>query len=240
MLVSHRKKFIYTKTIKTAGTSVEAYFEPYCMPEGEWKECHWRDQYVSETGVIGFRGKGRKNQTWFNHMPAVEIKAILGDRIWNDYYKFTVIRNPFDKLVSGFAMYEKNKESYSATRRLRNSVNRMLGKAKPIDSVSGANKVERFRSWIKAGGIIPDRDKYMIDERVCVDFFIRFESLLEGIQTVSEHLEIPFDASRMPGFKTGIRKHDFSVSDYYDAETESVVRDHYKWEIEKFGYQMPE
>lgn len=35
MLISHRKRFIFTKTAKTAGTSVESYFEQYCMPEGE-------------------------------------------------------------------------------------------------------------------------------------------------------------------------------------------------------------
>ena len=40
MLISHRKQFIYTKTAKTAGTSVESYFEKYCMPEGKWQFSH--------------------------------------------------------------------------------------------------------------------------------------------------------------------------------------------------------
>ena len=31
MLISHRKKFIFTKTKKTAGTSVESVFETYCI-----------------------------------------------------------------------------------------------------------------------------------------------------------------------------------------------------------------
>ena len=57
MLVSHRYKFIFTKTVKTAGTSIESYFEKYCMPEGEWKESHNREEYVSETGIIGYRGR---------------------------------------------------------------------------------------------------------------------------------------------------------------------------------------
>ncbi|KPA10844.1 hypothetical protein MHK_008953, partial [Candidatus Magnetomorum sp. HK-1] len=47
MLVSHRHKFIYTKTFKTAGTSVESYFEPFCMNDGEWSRSHPRDQYIS-------------------------------------------------------------------------------------------------------------------------------------------------------------------------------------------------
>ncbi len=240
MLVSHRKHFIYTKTVKTAGTSVESWFEPYCMPEGEWQASHWRDQYDSEAGIIGFRGKGRGDQTWFNHMPAARIKELLGEQIWNDYYKFTTVRNPFDKLVSGFAMYEKKRETYSLTRRLRNCCNRALNRGRPIDRTTGSSRIERFQSWIKKGGMIIDRDKYMIDDTVCMDFFIRFESLREDMQRVSEHLGIPFDAAQMPGFKTGIRKHDFRVSDYYDAETEAIVRDHYQWEIDNFGYQMPE
>jgi len=47
MLVSHRYRFIYTKTIKTGGTSVESYFEPYCMADGEWTESQKRDEYIS-------------------------------------------------------------------------------------------------------------------------------------------------------------------------------------------------
>lgn len=53
MLVSHRKKFIYTKTVKAAGTSVVSYFEKSCMPEGAWEFAHFRDEYVSEEGILG-------------------------------------------------------------------------------------------------------------------------------------------------------------------------------------------
>jgi len=52
MLVSHRKKFIYTKTAKTAGTSVESYFEPFCLPEGDWKLEHTRDDAQFQRRVV--------------------------------------------------------------------------------------------------------------------------------------------------------------------------------------------
>ena len=38
MLVSHQKKFIFTKTKKTEGTSVESFFEPYCVLEVTWEQ----------------------------------------------------------------------------------------------------------------------------------------------------------------------------------------------------------
>lgn len=103
MLVSHRYRFIYTKTVKTAGTSVESYFEPYCMKEGEWSFSNQRDEYISDAGIIGYRGKNRPdNCVWYNHMSAREIKNLLGQDIWDSYFKFCVVRNPFSKAVSWY------------------------------------------------------------------------------------------------------------------------------------------
>ncbi len=215
MLVSHRKHFIFTKTVKTAGTSVESYFEPYCMPDKEWQECHVRDEYVSEAGIIGYRGIDSSGSTFYNHMSARRIHDLIGQDIWDHYFKFTVVRNPFDKLISGFFMFEEVNENYSY--------------------------IEQFRSWIRkggAGGVIVDRDKYLINEQECIDYFIRFENLHEGIKHVCERLSIPFEPSRLPEFKKGIRSHIIPIQDYYDHETEQIVRKIYAWELKRFGYYI--
>ena len=41
-LVSHRKRFIFLKTHKTAGTSVEVALEPLCAPNGAVTGEHYR------------------------------------------------------------------------------------------------------------------------------------------------------------------------------------------------------
>jgi hypothetical protein len=102
MLISHKKQFIYTKTIKTAGTSVESYFEKFCMPEGDWEFARTREEYVGKEGIIGYRGIEARGKKWRNHMSAIEIRNNIGKAIWDSYFKFCVIRNPFDKLVSRF------------------------------------------------------------------------------------------------------------------------------------------
>ena len=103
MLVSHQYKFIYTKTMKTAGTSVEVYFEKYCCNPAKYKMCHSRPEEETNFGIIGARGKTISAESkWWNHMPAQQIKNQLGNDVWNNYFKFCVIRNPFDRLVSEF------------------------------------------------------------------------------------------------------------------------------------------
>ena len=239
MLISHRKKFIFTKTVKTAGTSVESYFEQYCMPDGEWQESHYRDEYVSESGIIGHRGLDGSGSTWYNHMPSKEIRNQIGRDTWDSYFKFTVVRNPFDKLISGFFMFEKRKLNYSYTQRFKAFVKKILDRGAPIDRIVGDTEIERFRCWVRKGGEVIDRDKYFIDGEECIDYFIRFEDLHEGIRHVCDRLSIPFEPSRIPEFKKGIRHHKIQIQDYYDHETENIVRKLYAWELEKFGYDLP-
>ena len=239
MLISHRKEFIFTKTVKTAGTSVESYFERYCMPDGEWSESHGRDEYVSDAGIIGRRSADTSGATWFNHMSAERIRDQIGCDIWNRYFKFTVVRNPFDKMISGFCMHENLKMNYSIQQRAKAFMKRLLGKEKPNEPASERTEVERFRSWVRRGGIIKDRNKYLIDDKECIDYFIRFENLQEGISHVCDQLKIPFEFLKLPEFKKGIRGHQISIEDYYDDETEGIVREAYAWEIERFDYEFP-
>jgi hypothetical protein len=223
MLVSHRKKFIYTKTAKTGGTSVEVYFEPYCMPEGAWSFAHVRAEYVSQTGIIGFRGKGTGG-LWYNHMPGQQIRNQLGEKVWRDYFKFCVIRDPFDKLVSAFHFFETRPQASAAAGR---------GNSDP------AAVVKRFRDWVRLGKGLDDRDKYLIDGQVCVDYFIRYEELHAGIRHVCATLDIPFEPERLPHLKGGFRPANLRLCDYYDAKTSDVVRRQYRFEIEHFGYAPP-
>ena len=101
MLVSHRHRFIYTKTVKTAGTSVEIYFEDACLPpDSDIVRGHAIAETVTDAGIIGYRGVDPGESRYYNHMPASDVRALVGPEVWDSYFKFCVIRNPFDKIVS--------------------------------------------------------------------------------------------------------------------------------------------
>lgn len=241
MLVSHRKKFIYTKTAKTAGTSVESYFEKYCMPEGEWEQEHSRDVHVSEAGIIGFRGANRPKDTeWFNHMSAKRLKEKLGDEVWDSYFKFCVIRDPFDKAVSAFYHFKKAREKGGIEQghQKQSLKKKLLGLVRPEPEFETV--AEEFEDWLKSGAMKLDRDKYVIDDEFCVDYVIRFESLAEGLEAVCEKIGVEFEPERLPQFKKGIRDEKVGLTEIYTPESIRIISDLYGYELERFGYSAPQ
>ena len=218
MLVSHRKKFIYTKTIKTAGTSVELYFEKYCMPEGEWTVPDTRDQYICNDGIIGYRGVNAEQNKWYNHMSALDIKNQIGAETWDNYFKFCVIRNPFDRLVSAYFFQ-------SAKGLIGNDENTC--------------PIENFRRWLAQRIPLGGRNAYTIDKKICLDYFIRFEDLETGIEFVCTRLGLPFEPENIPQLKAGIRDQSIPVKSLYTKELKQRVAKAYAFEIREFGYSFP-
>ena len=94
MIISHKYKFIFIHITKCAGSSMTHAIAPHLgeddlvigvTPEGE---------RISEELRI-------KNGL-HKHCKAKEAKEILGNDIWDNYFKFSFVRNPWDLLVSTY------------------------------------------------------------------------------------------------------------------------------------------
>ncbi|NJM30063.1 MAG: hypothetical protein HC855_08110 [Rhizobiales bacterium] len=170
MLLSHRKKFIYLKTIKTAGTSVEIFFEPYCLPENSaHDEAHAVTETVSDAGIVGSRMElWKKEHKFYSHMRAAEVRDAVGEAVFNAYFKFCIIRNPFDKAVSFFWWTQFKKPA------TWDDLNKV-----PFPAVKAA-----FGKFMETARLPADRDIYSIDGAPVVDAFIRFENLNADLQEV--------------------------------------------------------
>ena len=220
MLVSHRHRFIYTKTAKTAGTSVEVYFEPFCTNETVQKRKHGGPARVSDAGIIGFRGPDKKRPqdcVWWNHMPAADIKKLLGNEIWNSYFKFCVIRNPYDKVISFFYF-------------LRNR-----GR---ITTDGALSEREQFERWVRQRHLSIGRDRYTIDGKFCLDDVIRFERIETDMERICERIGVPWMPSTFAQLKTGKRPRAAKIDNMYSAESAAIVREHFAFEFAQFGYPV--
>lgn len=239
MLVSHCHRFIYTKTAKTASTSVESYFERYCLPKGSWTFSHGRDEYEGPEGIVGYRGPSLGRKKWRDHMSAEDIRRQVGESIWSSYFKFCVIRNPFERLVSGFHWLQWRQQKLPKPTWKDRLGQRMLGTRDLMSRVQGDDAVTRFRSWLSLGGDLPDRDKYLIDGNLCVDYLIRYESLADGMQHVCKTIGVPFEPNRLPTLKMGLRDNDLPLAAYYDPDSVRIIEQRYDFELQTFGYTAP-
>jgi hypothetical protein len=223
MLISHLHKFIYLKTLKTGGTSIEMYFELYCVAPGTRAgDRHLREAECSQSGVIGARGDPIPNdpisRMWSPHLPASRVRELIGEVLWNEYYKFCVIRNPFDKVVSKF-WYD-----------LSPSIRELLTQA----DFSAVRQV--FVEWIRMSPHPLDHFVYSIGGETVVDYFVRFENLHADLDHVCRRLAIPWEPERLGHYKGEYRVRKEHFSEYYSREAADIVRKQFAWDLQYFGY----
>ncbi len=100
MIISHKYQFIFIKTRKTAGTSIEAYLSQYCATTDVLTEL-----------IPAVNGHTPRNWgKYYNHIDALSIRQSIGSNIWDKYYKFCVERNPWDKTLSHYYMLRHRSE----------------------------------------------------------------------------------------------------------------------------------
>ena len=70
-----------------------------------------------------------------------------------------------------------------------------------------------------------DRDKYLIDGRVAMDGFIRYESLVADLKNVCDRVGFPFRPGHLGQYKSGLRASHRPSEEYYEPPAALAVRD---------------
>jgi hypothetical protein len=94
MILSHQYRFVFVKTLKTAGTSIEVFLSQHCGPL----------DVVTPILPHVEPHRPRNHDGFFNHIPAAAIRDRVGPEVWGSYFKFCVERNPWDKTLSYYHM----------------------------------------------------------------------------------------------------------------------------------------
>ena len=213
MLISHSKKFIYIKTIKTAGSSVELALQHHCLPAGT--EIKGPTDYVdTDAGIVGARGGASiQGQLWHNHMPARKIRNQVPQDVWDGYCKICNIRNPWDKTVSFFHMMFPDI------------------KTEDPDTIT-----TRFRSWIaEADELGTDTHIYFIDDLPVADEYIRYDTLTADLERITTRLDLEIGV--LPQAKSNMRgRNKIPYQTYYDTAGRQRVAETYALEIEHFNW----
>ena len=156
-----------------------------------------------------------------HHQTAREIIASIGREKWNTAYKFTLVRNPWDKVVSHYEYRLKRNKTEVASRNISFSewVRKTYGPDKDPFYYNNPKAFQPQVEWLKDD-----------EGRVSIDFIGRFETLNEDFNQIKSIIgleaELPhLNASKRVGYQS-----------YYDDETRQIVADWFREDIELFGY----
>ncbi len=146
----------------------------------------------------------------FAHAPAAQVRAIVGQKIWRDYTKISIERNPWDAIVSLYFWATRDEPE-------RQSFDSFV-RSPRVASLAEANaKIYRLRG------------------EVIVDHLLRYESLAEDLAAVWKGLGLPGEPD-LPVTKAHSRPAGSTAREMFNAETSAIVGDAFAPLIRELGY----
>ena len=166
------------------------------------------------------------------HYTAREWREIYGGKVWNSCFKFSFVRNPWDRLVSWWSLVDNSR-----------NFNAQPPNAFFAYVLERATSFEEF--LLRCDAEIFDRDgrknifRNQIDylagdaDELIVDFVGRFERLQESFNEISIRLgRAPIELPQNNA------SHHAAYTDYYTPVTAEIVAKRYARDIEQFGYRF--
>jgi hypothetical protein len=229
MILSHEHKFIFIKTAKTAGTSIEVFLSKQCGPDDivtpiappvEGHHARNYEGFINPLPKIlerpakifsALRHSFISREKFYNHMPAREVKHRVPADVWNGYFKFCVERNPWDKVLSHYHMHAA-REGGSLT------FDEYLAR--------GRFPINYFRYTDPSG------------TKIIVDRVLRYENLLAELSEVFSQLNISFDGSLGVAAKSEYRTDRRPYQEVFTDEQRRIIAKAFAKEIELHRYRF--
>ena len=212
--------------MKTAGTSVEVYLSQHCgkndivTPIEPHVEPHVARNYRGLWNPIpdlfdnddrGIRRNLRdflKLWKFFNHIPASSIQRRVPPEIWNTYYKFCIERNPWDKTLSDYYMFNDRAE----------------GKLTLDDYLGKGRFCLNYPKYTDMGG------------KLIVDRVIKYETLSDSLGEIFEKVGVPYSGALDVKAKSEHRKDSTHYSDVLNEKQSQLIEKAFSKEIKMHGY----
>jgi hypothetical protein len=214
-MISHRYKCIFVEVPKTGSTSVRHVLGKPIKPHLNLCEIkRLMESYWVERG-------GRKNRIleWLYLTLPAERRKEWGRQQFKSYFKFGFVRNPWDRVVS---LYERNE----------------------VGQMRHEMTFEEFVRWIQYSSstcIHSSPHRYQLDwfvdanGKMLAGFIGRFERLQEDWAVVAKKLGA---SEVLPHARANPRPRHYT--EYYTSETQSIIEEKFKVDIETFNYRFGE
>ena len=268
MIISHKHKFIFFKPIKCAGTSIEVSLIPALGESDIMTGTAYAEELASSS--INYSPRNNFKITNIQKISESDINIITAEPIYHahtppclmnefsdidfkDYFKFTIVRNPWDTLVSffwwnfyGFTVIGQEKKNSLYSKRGRMSI-------VPMRSDSDSVLKAKFQYFLESKMSKSDADGlpfYKNDDTVLswfekifnsfiiddIDFILKFENINNDYSDLCKRIGI--SENSLHRFKSNIRKSKKNYRSYYNDYTRDLVKEKFEIVIKKFEYKF--
>lgn len=212
MIISHSKKFIFIHNYKVAGSSITQALDKYAAKSP--KNSSLMDNILYKTGIYpGYWAGGRLKF----HIKANELKEILSAKVFDSYYKFGFVRNPWDWQVSLY--------NYGLSWELHHQ--RELFKS--------FKSFDEYIEWRVNHEVRLQKDFFYDSAGKCLMNFIgKFETINEDFNLICRELGINVSLPHI-----NKREDDKKYLSYYSSKSIDMIFDAYNEDILTFKYGKP-
>ncbi|MDC0736722.1 sulfotransferase family 2 domain-containing protein [Cognatishimia sp. SS12] len=214
MIVSRGRRYIFVHIPKTGGTALSLALEARAMKDdimmGDTPKAVRRRRRTK-----GVQAAGR---LW-KHSTLSDIDGMVTPEEVQAFFTFTLVRNPWDRLVSYFHWLREQKFEHTAV---------ILAK-----SLTFKEFLLHPHTQMSLRNMPYGRYVTSIDGQEACDLFIRLEAFETDAAPLFDHLGFALD---LPHVNASERGKDHRA--YYDEETAAIVETICAQDIVRFGYQF--
>jgi hypothetical protein len=205
MIVSFQHRFVFVAIPKTATHAFRTALRPHLGPR-DWEQCVLFDQRFFPVETLARIGHG--------HVTCREIRPFLVPGLFETFFKFCTVRNPYQRFVSCCRFV--NRENARMRQAPLETMKRMIG-----DRATRRHILFRPQSEFVSDA----------DGRLLVDHACRFEVLQAHFDRICQRLRLP--SAPLPQVNATNRG---STRAWLDRELQESVADLYRQDFALFQY----
>lgn len=187
------------------------------------------------------------NQTPFSGTTHELLKEHASSEYFEEYFKFTFVRNTFERVYSVFNYYAQggNKQHPSSIKQWVLHLYRKVTQNDYYTDIEVSRKMPKKFSefciefllnkkpFYGKNALISQYQFLEVNSEIKADFIGSFENLRVDLELVKKKLSIVGD---LPHYRKASHKKHYSQ--YYDEKTKEIVSNYYQDEISYFGFEF--
>ena len=211
IVISKKNKVIFFHLPKNAGTSIsnlllknESYYFSWVILSKILRRFSKKDNFF-------FDNFQKKIHFFRSHETVKSIQNKISSKIFDNYFKFAIVRNPYSRFVS------------------RYNYTKLVTKNKNI-------KFSEFvKEYVELGMITDKQYKFLLNNNgdIGVNKILKFENISKDINEIANRISV--NPNKL--YKMNVSTHD-NYKEYYDTETKNIVENFCKEDLNFFNYKF--